>query len=339
MMHVRVALRVATLRRMAFALLALTVGVLLYAASGQTTAATFVVTTTADTNDGACTVSLCSLRDAIIAANAGADIITLPAGTYTLTLTGANEQAAATGDLDVTGDLTINGAGSGTTIIDGNATDRVFEVIGAVTLTLNNLTVRNGSTSASTIKSGGGILASGGTVVLSSSVLSGNNGTTGQGGGMLATNATLTNSTVSSNQTSNQGGGIFAGNLTMTSSTVSGNQTPDQGGGIFVSNLTMTNSTVTGNQSTGDQGGGIFAGTVNITGSTISNNQGNDEGGGIFFGGNSTISTSTISGNSCPIGGGIFYLGSGSPLARRSLLPTARSAAIPLPAAAAASTS
>ena len=111
-------------------------------------AATFVVTTGADGNHGACTVSLCTLRDAVIAANAnpGADIITLPAGSYSLLLTGVNEQAAATGDLDVTEDLTINGAGNGTSIIDGNASDRDFEVIGAVTLTLNGVTVFNGST-------------------------------------------------------------------------------------------------------------------------------------------------------------------------------------------------
>src|SRR5678815_1663558 len=68
-------------------------------------AAPFVVTTTADGNNGACTLSLCTLRDAVIAANTagGAQVITLPsnANPYTLTLAGANEGAAATGDLDI----------------------------------------------------------------------------------------------------------------------------------------------------------------------------------------------------------------------------------------------
>src|SRR6266511_211883 len=65
----------------------------------------FEVTKTADTNDGACDGD-CSLREAISAANAapGADTITVPAGTYLLTLLnsgGINEDLNATGDLDV----------------------------------------------------------------------------------------------------------------------------------------------------------------------------------------------------------------------------------------------
>src|SRR2546422_522407 len=84
-------------------------------------AATFTVTKTADTADGTCDTD-CSLREAISAANAaaGSDTITLPAGTYTLTIAGANEFANASGDLNSTGDLTINGAGADVTVIDAN---------------------------------------------------------------------------------------------------------------------------------------------------------------------------------------------------------------------------
>ncbi len=73
--------------------------------------ATFTVNTTADGGAG-------SLRQAIIDANANAeaDVINLPAGTYTLT----------GGDLEITDDVTINGADPLTTVIDGNAADRVF---------------------------------------------------------------------------------------------------------------------------------------------------------------------------------------------------------------------
>src|SRR5262245_25472102 len=91
--------------------------------------AVYDVTTVADVinpNDG-----MLSLREAVLAANTSLgvpDTIKLPAGTYTLTLTGASEDATATGDLDLWDDVTIQGAGAGTTIVDGNATDRVFDV-------------------------------------------------------------------------------------------------------------------------------------------------------------------------------------------------------------------
>ncbi|MEK7784651.1 MAG: CSLREA domain-containing protein [Chloroflexota bacterium] len=69
----------------------------------------FVVTKTADTNDGACDAD-CSLREAIVAANAaaGPDTIFIPAGTYTLTRTGSDE-VASVGDLDLTGQVTLIG--------------------------------------------------------------------------------------------------------------------------------------------------------------------------------------------------------------------------------------
>jgi len=58
---------------------ALAAGFLLsLALAASARAAPFVVTTTADGNNGACTVSLCTLRDAVIAANA------IPGSTITL---------------------------------------------------------------------------------------------------------------------------------------------------------------------------------------------------------------------------------------------------------------
>src|SRR6187399_256192 len=112
--------------------------------SSKTYAATFVVTKTADTADGACNAD-CSLREAITAANtaAGPDIITVPAGTYTLTITGTNEDANANGDLDITSAITLNGAGAGTTAIEAAATpltagERVFHCLTAATAVIIN---------------------------------------------------------------------------------------------------------------------------------------------------------------------------------------------------------
>src|SRR5690348_5729159 len=116
-----------------------------------------VVPTTADGGPG-------SLRQAILDANAnpGPDVITLPAGTYTLTIPGANEDAGATGDLDITGDLTINGAGEATTVVDANNLDRAFDIHGA-TVTLTGVKVQNGKV---TDADGGGGLRTTGVLTL-----------------------------------------------------------------------------------------------------------------------------------------------------------------------------
>src|SRR5262249_12990409 len=101
-------------------------------ASGPSWASEFVVNSTADAvdakpGDGVCATSsgVCTLRAAIQEANAhsGKDSITLPAGTYTLSIAGPAEDAAATGDLDITDDLILNGAGAETTIVDGAQLD------------------------------------------------------------------------------------------------------------------------------------------------------------------------------------------------------------------------
>lgn len=118
-------------RQLGFAFIfAIAAMITISAFSVNVSAATFVVNTTADTVDAnpgngasADAGGQCSLRTAIGEANAaaGADIITLPAGTYTQTLAGSGEDANANGDYDITAPVTINGAGSGTTIIQANA--------------------------------------------------------------------------------------------------------------------------------------------------------------------------------------------------------------------------
>lgn len=88
-------------------------------------AATFTVSRTDDALDGGCDPGDCSLREAVIAANAspGPDTVVLPAGFYDLTIrdvaAGSDENAAQTGDLDVAGGgFTLEGAGSTVTEID-----------------------------------------------------------------------------------------------------------------------------------------------------------------------------------------------------------------------------
>src|SRR5262245_59962584 len=90
-------------------------------------AADFVVNSTADKTDinpgdGLCETDGgdCTLRAAIQEANVleGSDTISIPAGTYTLSIASPAEDAPATGDLDITDSLTITGAGIGVTVLD-----------------------------------------------------------------------------------------------------------------------------------------------------------------------------------------------------------------------------
>lgn len=257
---------------------ALTAFVILTAFSLPARAATFVVDRTDDTASAtACTAAAndCSLRGAVIAANAasGADIITLPAGTYSLTVTGLDEDAAATGDLDVTGDLTLNGAGAKTTIIDGNATDRVLHVdplfagAGNVVVLLNDLTLQNGHPTGAT-KDGGGILNQGKLTLTRCAVKNNTTGTNGDGGGIYddgGPEVTCIDSTFSGNSARNGGAVSNSNTATFTNCTISGNVASDQGGGLFsTDSLTLLNSTVANNTATTTQGGGIY--NADITG-------------------------------------------------------------------------
>src|SRR5215213_6157793 len=78
------------------------------AAATPARAAVFIPTKLTDSADGACD-SDCSLREAVLAANAadGPDFIVLGAGIYSLSLAGAGEDLGATGDLDITENLAI----------------------------------------------------------------------------------------------------------------------------------------------------------------------------------------------------------------------------------------
>ena len=131
---------------------------------------TFRVNTTLDTvavslKTGKDASGHISLRSAIMAADAkGAEHrSSFPPGTFTLTIAGAGEDDDATGDLDITGNLTIKGQGASKTIVDGNNLDRVFDILGGK-VSISKLTIQHGRVAGE----GGGILNSGGKVTLSS---------------------------------------------------------------------------------------------------------------------------------------------------------------------------
>jgi hypothetical protein len=267
-------------------------------------AATLTVTDCGDTTPGG---SSGQLRKLINDAASG-DTIVVPA--CTITLTGAAvDNANQTGDLDVNKSLTIQGAGASSTIIDGSALDRVFDInpLGtpSVVVTLTGLTIRNGKAAS---ESGGGLRISN------------------------AASVTLRDSVVTANTTDVVGGGIrgeIATSLTLVRTTVSNNTATVFGGGAAgidtVGFLTVTNSTISGNTSSGTgnplAAGGIAYGglSLTVTGSTISGNSvaAADSGAGILLTGanSSTLTNTTISGNSnlglAPGAGAVMHRSSG----------------------------
>jgi uncharacterized repeat protein (TIGR01451 family)/CSLREA domain-containing protein len=246
-------------------------------------AATFTVNTTADVvdaapGDGACATATgaCSLRGAIqeSRALAGDDTIVLPSGLYLLTIAGASNNSATSGDLDVSEGLTILGAGARTTIIDGNRLDRVFDVRNPVPVTISGVTIRNGAAPGAT--GGGGIAAVNGPLTLTDVTLVGNSAG-GNGGAISASGTTvMTGVAVIGNSAGDGGGGmiITSATLTLTNVTISGNTAAGDGGGLQAANVTasLTNVTITNNSA--DAGGGIFriVGSVTLKNTIVADN-------------------------------------------------------------------
>lgn len=299
---------------------------LLALGAGSAGAATIVVSSTQDVENGSFDDPGCTLRDAVQAANtnssdpngcdgdnAGADTIVLQGGkTYSLSLH-AVDDTNAKGDLDITGPLTIRSSGPGLATIDAGSdtfpgpaigADRAIQVLStAGSVTLEGLEITDGFVewnSKASFSGGGGILNE--------------------------SRLTLRDSEVDFNQVQGtgylDGGGIYSrgplARLTVIDSTVadntvvstSGSEGEGAGGGIAVyessPELTMTNSTVSGNKSQGSLTtsgivGGILAGdagnhpTATLTHVTISGNEAEQTGGIEVFAG--TMTGSIVAGN------------------------------------------
>jgi CSLREA domain-containing protein len=264
-------------------------------------AGTISVTTTADdfNTDG----TTCSLREAVHSANAdiafggcqpglGADQITLPAGTYQFSRSGTELLAdVSIGDLDVDGVLTIVGQGHPT--IDGNDLDRIFQLVNVDSLSLQGLTLTDG-----TAVSGGAIRIQGASslslvdVVVDQNAATTAMGASASGGGIRAQSSDvsivrsrITNNMVTTADPADEsfGGGIllFGGSMTVTDSFISGNSAQDFGGGIDV----------------------IQDGTATFTNTTISSNRAGDGDGIAFRGATGTLTNVTIAFNGQAVGG------------------------------------
>ncbi|MDX6652531.1 MAG: hypothetical protein QOJ38_1312 [Solirubrobacterales bacterium] len=293
-------------------------------------AGTITVTTTDDELNAA---GDCSLREAIRFANddtvntggctdsssdpLSADTIVVPGGAYNLSIPFATG-TVIDGDLDITENVTIVGAGTDATSVDGNGSvinDRVFEVTGPTTVDMSGLTIHDGASQAAT--DGGGILAAAGTTLNLNGVDFKRNTASRDGGGIFGDQVNLENGVVSNNKAAgpaNGGGGIFATTLDLNTTTVSENAaTAADGGGIFGSGaisgtVTLTNSDVRNNVAA-DDGGGIYAErTVDLISSSAGGNRSTDEGGGIRALDAVSLTDAFISGNTAATGGGAMAL-------------------------------
>lgn len=310
--------------------------VVLLAVARVSGAAVFVVDTTLDSvdalaGDGTCAdaAQRCSLRAAIQESNALAseDSIVLGSGDFVLTIAGTAENAAASGDLDVTASVTLTGAGATASFIDGNALDRVLDVANGAVLRLRDVHVGGGFQAAVTGNavefSGGGLLVrSGGHAELADVAFEGNRSRrTGQA---MAVFGSLRGERLRIAQNIGKdsfstGGGLYIGSsateVTLEDCTFDGNQA-HQGGAIqgdgTATTIVLDRCLIVGNLA---QGGGAIHANLGasrwlLRNTTISSNSA-DVGGALFGDGahQLRLEQCTVTDNhaSGPNGGGAIF--------------------------------
>src|SRR5688572_32349945 len=244
-------------------------------------AAVYTVTKTADTNDGVCDAD-CSLREAMIAANATVDndivAFALPLFSSSQTIT------LASGELVVAnnGSLTIFGPGANRLTVSGNNASRILVSGANVVVNIHNLRFTGGN-GVGTLNTGrgGAIYNVGGTMLLTDSVLTGNSAANG---GALNNAASAAPS--------------VPANLTIVNCILSNNSSTSSGAALqnfSTSTVHMLNTTVNNNMSSGTGIAGAFQanGTVTITNSTFAGNTTAGTGGGVYFNGGSLVMTNS----------------------------------------------
>jgi uncharacterized repeat protein (TIGR01451 family)/CSLREA domain-containing protein len=259
-------------------------------------AAIIVVDTLDDSigNDGAC-----SLREAILNANAGSTVWSdcAPGGGAGTTiqfdpaLAGGTIELQGTPLPNVTADLIIDGPGDGpdSLTIDAMGMNRVFDLNAAMTLHMQDLTVAGGTTTLSGFPGGAMRILGGANVSMSRVRFSGNvtegSGSNGGAVAVVGSSLSLTDCEFIDNQTygaspGGSGGALFASSATLSivNSTIADNRSHSgAAGGIYLQDgaeLTVVNSTISGNRS-GIGGGGLYVNrsTATLTHTTVAFNQ------------------------------------------------------------------
>ncbi|MCX6021034.1 MAG: hypothetical protein NTZ05_04770, partial [Chloroflexi bacterium] len=244
---------------------------------------TWFVNATTGNNGNTCdtTAKACKTVNAAAAKAVANDIIEIGVGVF-------NERVA------IAKPLTLRGAGSTGTVLDGGGFGTVITVNNGVTALMENLVIRNGSA-----VNGGGVLNNGGTLTLRSITVTTNNATTGGGiynnGGIL----TIERSTISLNNA--------AGNLA--DGTGSGGGIANAAGTVQATDVTIfSNSARTA-------GGGVLnmAGAVmNINGASLLVNNSQVKAGGVANFGALTLLNSTFNQNSAATAGALLNADGGT---------------------------
>jgi CSLREA domain-containing protein len=250
------------------------------ASAGQPVA--LLVNTTADTFDGTCDETDCSLRDAIAAAGPGGRV-RVPSGFYTLSRTG--DGGIGRGDIDVRASITIAGVGETGVFIDASQLGERAFTLGASAADgryeLRRLTIF-GARDATI--DGGAVLVRSGTArfrrVTTSSAR-------GADGGAVWSSARsslrVIDSLLIDNVASGTGGAIHSrGRLVLLRSTLAGNRATE-GGGLASSGegATIERSTIAENVATSSGGGMVLTSGATLDAVTVADNRA-DRGGGIF---------------------------------------------------------
>jgi predicted outer membrane repeat protein len=240
-----------------------------------------------------------TIQTAVTSATAG-DTLNLSAGTY-------NDHTVT-----VDKNLIIQGptvsSSDPTAVVDGQKAGRIFTVNSGVSVTLQNLFIRNGNT----IEDGGGI-ANSGNLIIDSCTFNNNQGRYGGAIDNWGT-CTVTGSTFINNQGMFSAGAIAnPGTCTVTNNVFTSNNVTYDGGAIYSSGTcTVTNNVFTNNNAS--SGGAIWSsGGCILTGCTFTNNHATGYGGAIFNQGTFTVTNNNFANNNAgATGGAIINFGGDS---------------------------
>ncbi|MBI2397136.1 MAG: CSLREA domain-containing protein [Xanthomonadales bacterium] len=270
----------------------------------------------------------CTLREAVQAANAdaafggcsagsGSDLILLPSGIgVILARAGRDEDANATGDLDITGTLEIRTAlANNRAAISGSGLDRVFDVRPAALLQISRITLANGDPTVFPNPRGGGLLRLASAGLIGSELefrdgFADAGGAIAQSGGTLSLNQSLFHR----NRSSGKGGAIevsAAADLALRSSTLSENAAGSSGGAIALTGadvVLLNNVTIADNVAatlTNGAAGGLYVESAAAVGAHNSVIAGNSARGGVnanCFGELDAVAYSLVEGASTSVG-------------------------------------